>query len=167
MAELDEDRSPGHLRFLAERIGRNVNLLSGVTLLLGVLFVFLTVFPEVFQRVFVASAPEQAATDVGPIAVDEGIVNGIHVETGFIVDDNWEVVRGTCTACHSAKLVTQNRADREGWTKMIRWMQKTQKLWDLGDSEALILDYLAKNYAPQKKGRRARLTNIEWYDLTP
>jgi len=166
MVERDE-QAPDHLRKLAERIARNVNLLATITLLLGVFFIFLTVFPEVYQRAFVISGPEVVVTDVAPIAVDEGIVNGIHVETGFIVDDNWEIVRATCTACHSAKLVTQNHADREGWTKMIRWMQKTQELWDLGDNEPLILDYLAKNYAPQKKGRRARLTNIEWYDLKP
>ncbi len=50
---------------------------------------------------------------------------------------------------------------------MIHWMQETQNLWDLGDNEALIVAYLAKNYPPGKKGRRARLTNIEWYDLEP
>lgn len=162
----DEERTPEPIRDLAERVARHVSVLAILTSLLAVLFVFISILPEVFHRAFV---PDQAAMAVvaDTVTIDDGIVNGIHVETGFVVDDNWQVVVATCTACHSAKLVTQNRADRDGWTKMIRWMQKTQKLWDLGDNEALILDYLAKNYAPQKKGRRARLTNIEWYDLAP
>jgi hypothetical protein len=152
---------------LAVRIGRHVNLLAGVTLVLAVLFVFIAAFPEVFERAFMAAAPEEMVTDVAPVTVDEGIENGIHVESGLIVDTNWELVQATCTACHSAKLVTQNRADSAGWTRMIQWMQETQNLWDLGDNEALIVAYLAKNYPPRKKGRRARLTNIEWYDLEP
>jgi hypothetical protein len=152
---------------LAVRIGRHVNLLAGVTLVLAVLFVFIAAFPEVFERAFMAAAPEEKVIDMAPVAVDEGIENGIHVESGLIVDTNWELVQATCTACHSAKLVTQNRADSAGWTRMIQWMQETQNLWDLGDNEALIVAYLAKNYPPRKKGRRARLTNIEWYDLEP
>jgi hypothetical protein len=44
-------------------------------------------------------------------------------------------------------------------------MQQTQGLWDLGDNEKPILDYLAKNYAPEDAGRRKQLTNVEWYIL--
>ena len=91
--------------------------------------------------------------------------NGIHLATGFIQDENVELVIGNCTNCHSAKMVTQNRATREGWKSMIVWMQETQGLWQLGDNEPLILDYLAKHYAPKKSGRRAPLTDIEWYKL--
>ena len=42
---------------------------------------------------------------------------------------------------------------------------KTQKLWDLGENEILILDYLEKNYAPKEQGRRAPLKDIDWYEL--
>jgi hypothetical protein len=91
--------------------------------------------------------------------------NGIHLATGFIQDEHIELIIGNCTNCHSAKMVTQNRATREGWLSMIRWMQETQGFWDLGDNEKLILDYLEKNYAPENKGRRAPLTNIDWYAL--
>lgn len=91
--------------------------------------------------------------------------NGIHLATGFIQDENVELIIGNCTNCHSAKMVTQNRATREGWLTMIRWMQETQGFWDLGDNEPLILDYLEKHYSPEKKGRRAPLTDIEWYAL--
>jgi len=48
---------------------------------------------------------------------------------------------------------------------MIRWMQQTQNLWDLGEDEEAIVTYLATYYAPEQKGRREVLTNIEWYNL--
>lgn len=85
--------------------------------------------------------------------------------TGLVVDDALPLVRGNCVGCHSAKLITQNRATREGWKSMIVWMQETQKLWDLGENEDEILDYLAKHYAPEQVGRRQNLKNVEWYDL--
>lgn len=96
------------------------------------------------------------------------VVNGIHVATGMIYDDNFSLVKNACTSCHSAKLVTQNRATRDGWKQMIRWMQATQGLPDLGKSEGKILDYLAKNYAPTEVGRRKVLDQdeIEWYTFT-
>ena len=108
-----------------------------------------------------AAMEEASATDA------DRIENGIHVLTGLKVAEGWEVVRGTCTACHSAALVTQNRATREGWEQMIRWMQQTQGLWDLGDNEKIILDYLAAHYAPEESGRRPNLdiAAIEWYIL--
>ena len=108
-----------------------------------------------------AVQPNQSAS------LEDEIVNGIHVPTGLIYDEGFELVRATCTACHSAKLVTQNKATQEGWTQMIRWMQSTQGLWDLGANEAPIISYLAKNYAPEEIGRRANLevAAIEWYIL--
>jgi hypothetical protein len=95
------------------------------------------------------------------------VIDGIHVQSGLIYADGFDLVRGTCTACHSAKLVTQNRATREGWTEMIRWMQAKQGLWDLGVNEPIILDYLAANYAPEETGRRMNIDveAIEWYIL--
>jgi len=71
----------------------------------------------------------------------------IDKESGLIIDNNWKLVRDTCTVCHSAKLVTQNRMNRKKWSELIKWMQKEQGLWPLGANEALILDYLSKNYA--------------------
>ena len=93
------------------------------------------------------------------------IVDGIDVESGLIYDEGYELVKMQCANCHSLELVTQNRASRAGWEENIRWMQETQGLWDLGDLEAPILDYLSKNYGPKKSGRRPNLKNIEWYDL--
>ncbi|MGH1433728.1 MAG: hypothetical protein ACRBG0_04620 [Lewinella sp.] len=116
--------------------------------------------PPIIER----QATARASTLLSP---EDEIVNGIHVPTGLIYDEGFELVRATCTACHSAKLVTQNKATKEGWTQMIRWMQETQGLWDLGANETPIISYLARNYAPEEIGRRANLevAAIEWYIL--
>jgi hypothetical protein len=95
------------------------------------------------------------------------VENGIHLQTGLIYAPGFDQVRAQCTVCHSAKLVTQNRATKEGWAQMIEWMQQTQGLRDLGPDEDRILDYLAANYAPEEKGRRENLNikEVEWYIL--
>ena len=86
--------------------------------------------------------------------------------TGFVIDDGLDMVRAHCTGCHSSRLVTQYGASREGWLEKIRWMQRTQNLWDLGEAEPVILDYLAKHYpAAQKFDRRAPLKDVQWYRL--
>jgi len=95
------------------------------------------------------------------------VENGIHVKTGLKADPNLQLIIGSCTSCHSAKLITQNRATRQGWKNMIVWMQETQGLTDLGDREPKILDYLAKYYYPEEVGRRKNIDieAIEWYIL--
>ena len=55
--------------------------------------------------------------DSGPEVVD-----GIHIASGMVYDENFDVVKATCTSCHSSKLIIQNRATREGWKDMIVWM---------------------------------------------
>jgi len=89
------------------------------------------------------------ATVVGAVELD--------VSTGMVIAPGFEVVSVQCTVCHSGKLITQNRADRDGWLAMIRWMQDTQGLWSLGENESLVLDYLAQNYGPLAVGRRRPL----------
>ncbi len=95
------------------------------------------------------------------------VEKGIHVKTGLKADPNLQVVIGACTSCHSAQLISQNKATRQGWKNMIVWMQQTQGLGDLGANEGIILDYLAKHYAPKETGRRNNLDTeaIEWYIL--
>ncbi len=100
-----------------------------------------------------------------PKSVAEEEVLRIHAESGLIDDEGLQMVLIHCTGCHSAKLISQNRATEDGWISMIRWMQATQGLWPLGENEKTIVQYLAKNYAPQKIGRRSNLENIEWYSL--
>ena len=101
------------------------------------------------------------------LAEDERVVDGIHLATGMKIGKGFDIVRQTCTGCHSAKLITQNRATREGWKEMITWMQETQGLWQLGPIEEEVLDYLSTHYAPEQQGRRALLEVDEqaWYWL--
>ena len=88
----------------------------------------------------------------------------IDKESGLVIDKGFETVKRNCTPCHSAKLVTQNRMDRDDWLKTIRWMQETQNLWQFPpDTETEILDYLAKHYAPHKEYRRPPL-DVQWED---
>jgi hypothetical protein len=76
--------------------------------------------------------------------------------SGLIKAPGWELVRANCGGCHSHGLITQQRADRQTWLNLIRWMQATQNLWQFSpDTEAQILDYLAANYPPQLNRRRA------------
>lgn len=93
--------------------------------------------------------------------------NGIHVATGLIYAPGIEAVQRQCMGCHSPMLISQFSATREGWADVIRWMQETQGLWDLGADERKVLDYLASHYAPVESGRRAHLDigAIEWYEL--
>lgn len=96
---------------------------------------------------------------------EDKIENGIHVRTGLIAVERLMTVVNNCTNCHSAKLVTQNRMNAERWITTIKWMQETQNLWDLGSNQEIIVNYLATNYPPLKKGRRMTLTDIDWYEL--
>jgi hypothetical protein len=76
--------------------------------------------------------------------------------TGLRIAPGWELVRAHCGGCHSHKLVTNQRADRQTWLDIIRWMQATQNLWQFdAATEKTILDYLAASYAPQPNRRRA------------
>lgn len=95
------------------------------------------------------------------------VENGIHVHTGLAADENLSVIIGSCTSCHSAKLITQNKATREGWKSMIVWMQQTQGLQDLGVNEPIILDYLEEYYSPIEVSRRPNIDmdEVEWYIL--
>lgn len=92
-----------------------------------------------------ASAQAPAAPELDP-------------ESGLVMTGDWQIVKGYCAACHSTKLITQAGKTREGWIESIRWMQRTQGLWDLGPTEPGILDYLAANYGVKANhGRRKPL----------
>ncbi len=100
------------------------------------------------------------------VAAAPDVVDGKDVQTGLLDGKGLRAVKANCLTCHSAKLVTQNRFTREGWHDKIVWMQETQGLWDLGEDESVILDYLAEFYAPEvRAARRQPLTDIEWYKL--
>ncbi len=140
-----------------------LNHVDGVVRIIKLVFAVVLLSPFIFY--LLTKVDFEHSEEVVEVVETPLIENGIDLASGLIVDDNYELVNGTCSACHSIDLVTQNRATREGWKDLIVWMQQTQKLWDLGDNEALILDYLEKNYAPKQQGRRAPLKDIEWYEL--
>ncbi len=73
-------------------------------------------------------------------------VKAVDEATGFVIDRGWELANAHCAACHSAQIVTQNRMDRNGWEDTIRQMQAEHGLWDLGEAELVILDYLTRHY---------------------
>ncbi len=125
----------------------------------SILFIFLIVDPSlsIFQN--------KEATTLSQVDEDR-IENGIHVRTGFIEGKGLREVINNCTNCHSAKLVIQNRMNEERWNATITWMQETQNLWDLGENQKVIVDYLVTNYPIQEKNRRENLTNISWYEIT-
>ena len=76
--------------------------------------------------------------------------------TGLRIGPGWELVRAHCGGCHSHRIVTSQRADRQTWLDIIRWMQETQNLWQFdAGTEVAILDYLASTYPPQPNRRRA------------
>jgi hypothetical protein len=96
---------------------------------------------------------------------EDKIENGVHLRTGLIDAEGLMTVVNNCTNCHSAKLVTQIRMNTERWNETIKWMQKTQNLWDLGENQKIIVNYLVSNYPPIAKGRRMVLKDIDWYKL--
>ena len=111
---------------------------------------------------------DAVATSPQALPQSDEVVDGIHIQNGLAEGPGYREVLVNCTACHSAQLVTQNRGDRNRWEQIIRWMQETQGLWDLGDNESVILDYLAANYPPEVINRRMNLDQaaIEWFVLS-
>lgn len=102
------------------------------------------------RRFWLILLPISVVAAEGDIVVDP--VSGLKIRPG------WELVNAHCGGCHSHALVTAQRADRKTWQEIIRWMQETQNLWQFqGDTESRILDYLAENYPPDAKQRRAPL----------
>jgi hypothetical protein len=78
--------------------------------------------------------------------------------TGLKMAGDWELVRNNCIACHSPKLITQQRGSATQWLTTIRWMQKKQNLWQFDpDTERRIIGYLSENYPPQADRRRAAI----------
>ncbi|GAB4027959.1 hypothetical protein [Spirosoma koreense] len=114
------------------------------------------------------SVGQPVTASTSPVAMTDTVK--VDPETGLANDPNLTMVKAQCTACHSSKLILQHRFTRAGWLDRIRWMQKYHKLWDLGDSEKVVLDYLEKHYGPQTASlnepfRRAPLKKPQWYKL--
>ena len=79
--------------------------------------------------------------------------------TGLIIADGWELVNAHCGACHSHRLVITQRGDADFWRSLIRWMQRTQNLWQIPEEqETKLIGYLAANYNETDWGRRPPLS---------
>ena len=60
-----------------------------------------------------------------------------------------EDVYYTCQACHSLRIVVQQGLTRHSWEETLAWMVEEQGMPELEpETEAIILDYLAKYYGP-------------------
>ncbi len=78
--------------------------------------------------------------------------------SGLIIAPGWELAATHCGACHSHALVTAQRGNAEFWRSTIRWMQKTQNLWQIPEpQESQLIGYLAENYDEKDWGRRPPL----------
>jgi len=104
----------------------------------------------------------RALLSVAVLLAASAFANADNVEldpfTGLKMAGDWELVRNNCIACHSPKLITQQRGSKAQWLNMIRWMQKKQNLWQFDpDTEDRIIGYLAGNYPPQADRRRAAI----------
>ena len=109
--------------------------------------------------------PSVSEPSITEMPEDSEVTPEINEATGLVMDETFPLIIAHCTSCHSAKLITQNRATREGWAAMIDWMQASQGLWKFDKDEPQILDYLAKYYSPTESGRRENLKVEEWYEL--
>ncbi|MEL7538242.1 MAG: hypothetical protein AAFZ58_07840 [Pseudomonadota bacterium] len=105
------------------------------------------------KRLLLMSALLAANALAAELPIDE--------RTGLVIDEGWVLVNGHCGACHSHRLVTAQRGDEAFWTKTIRWMQRTQNLWQIPDhQEQIIVRYLAKHYNETEWGRRPALSPV-------
>lgn len=105
-----------------------------------------------------------------PPALSSPKPDSIDKETGLINDANFVYVKAHCTGCHSSKLIIQHRFSRTEWQNKIRWMQRYHKLWELGDAEKNVLDYLEKHYSSptlttMSLRRQKALKDFVWYKL--
>ncbi|HAW53360.1 MAG TPA: monoheme cytochrome C [Flavobacteriales bacterium] len=147
-----------------EEILKQMRRLMRLSLGIGALLVVVLALKFNLIDLSFLHALDEAEVVQAPVA-DTALYGTLDEQSGLIVDKGLNVVKANCGACHSTFLVAQNRLTRQGWQDLIKWMQATQNLWDLGEQEAVILDYLEKNCAPKSSGRRKSLANVEWYEL--
>jgi hypothetical protein len=78
----------------------------------------------------------------GSATAQEGDLGGLPQAPGQ------EEVFYLCNACHSIRLVTQQRLSRHRWDELLDWMVEKQGMAPLPpEDRALILDYLATYYS--------------------
>ncbi|MDF4203203.1 monoheme cytochrome C [Maribacter sp. SA7] len=149
-----------------DKVKHNVKVLFSKIWLVGVILAIIAAALIYFVKdLNLSNKPETEIVQIPDDNDFDRIENGIHINTGFIDAPGMTETIQNCTNCHSSKLVIQNRMSGERWKSTIKWMQETQNLWDLGENEAIIINYLVTNYPPKKVSRRAVLSDVEWYKL--
>jgi|SRR5271166_5660015 len=66
----------------------------------------------------------------------------------------------SCTECHEARIILQQRLSKAAWTKEVDKMMKWGALVDAADRDALI-DYLSTNFSPDKPPYEAPRSSAE------
>ncbi|MBW7850830.1 MAG: hypothetical protein H3C38_10065 [Rhodospirillales bacterium] len=62
-------------------------------------------------------------------------------------------VEGICSACHSIRMVTQQRLSRDRWDELLDWMVAEQGMPELdAETREKVLDYLADHLSPKTSG---------------
>jgi competence ComEA-like helix-hairpin-helix protein len=61
-----------------------------------------------------------------------------------------DAVENTCTECHSLERIQAQRLNEEGWTNIVREMVENGASINPDDVK-VIVDYLTKNFGPDKK----------------
>lgn len=122
---------------------------------------------SIFHTIFIPKIFDIQPATTSAVENDDEVEfkDGIHLRTGLIEAQGVMTVIGNCTSCHSSKIILQNRMSAESWNTTIKWMQETQNLWDLGENQEIIVNYLVTNYPIEDKGRRENLSDIDWYEL--
>ncbi|QLG44043.1 monoheme cytochrome C [Costertonia aggregata] len=149
---------------IEQKQGKTIRGMYRTIIVISTLIIIIAIIGLYFFNNEESNSNDESYVDISDQNRDK-IENGIHLRTGLIANKGLTTVINNCTSCHSAELIIQNRLTRDGWAQTIDWMQETQNLWDLGENEEIIIDYLVTNYPIRKKGRRSVLKNVEWYTL--
>jgi hypothetical protein len=90
-----------------------------------------------------------------PLAAQDDAYDGLPPGEGQ------DLVYGTCTPCHSARLITQQGMTRERWDSTLTWMVESQGMPELPDDmRDDILDYLAEHFPADKRGGQPGMTRM-------
>ncbi len=85
-------------------------------------------------------APQTAAP--APVEPASGLYEGLPETNGV------ELVYALCSACHSIRLVTQQRVTEARWDYLLDWMVKEHSMPELPpEDRALVLAYLSRHYS--------------------
>ncbi|MEZ4686571.1 MAG: hypothetical protein R3B47_11030 [Bacteroidia bacterium] len=112
-----------------------------------------------------APEPVEIAVAAAPAPGPDGVENGVDV--GNRTDRRRQLYDGEAHLYGLPFGETRDSKPRhaDGWLEMIRWMQKTENSGILVIMRHL-LDYLAKHYGPEDKGRRQNIEIEEWYEIS-